>query len=170
MIQEALARCPEAQGRIIRADFFKYNLGNNTFDLIFIESGLFMFTILGKNKLIFELFEVVTNELLELGLKKIFNALKRGGLFLIVTQGLMKNVRINDNLYFSMKRKQERDGAIRELTYYRKKGLFSKKAILYTIRQAKPTISFERFVSLANSIGFTGISISEDSQWVILRK
>lgn len=170
MIQEALARCPEAQGRILHENFFEYDLGRDTFDLIFIESGLFMFTIFRRNKLIFELFAVVTNELLELGLKKIFNALKKGGLFLIGTQGLMKNVRINDNLYFSMKRKQERDRAIRELTYYRKKGLFSKKEILYTIRQAKPTMSFERFVSLANSIGFTGISISEDNQWVVLRK
>ncbi|MEK6983861.1 MAG: class I SAM-dependent methyltransferase [Nanoarchaeota archaeon] len=170
MIQEALVRCPEARGKIIRANFFEYDLGNNTFDLIFIESGLFMFTILGRNKLIFELFAIVTNEFLEHGLNKVFNALKKGGLFLIGTQRLMKKVKINDNLYFAMKRKQETDRAIRELTYYRKKGIFSKREILYTIKQEKPTLPYERFVTLANSIGFTGISISEDNQWVILRK
>ena len=170
MIQEALAKCPEAEGRIIHADFFEYNLGNNQFDLIFIESGLFMFTRIGRNRLIFELFSVVTNELLERGLRKIFNALKKGGFFLIGVQGLMKNVKIGDEIHFAMKRKQETDKVIRELTYYRKRGLLSKREILYTIQQEKPTMPYDRFVSLANSIGFTNIVISGDGHWLILRK
>lgn len=170
MIKEALIKCPEAQGKIIQTDFFEYNLGNNTFDLIFIESGLFMFTRISRNRLMFELFSIVTDELLERGLRKIFNALKQGGFFLIGIQGLMKNVKIDDKLYFSMKRKQETDRVIRELTYYKKKSVLSKKEILYTIKQEKPTMPYEKFVSLANSIGFTNIVISDNGQWVILKK
>ncbi len=170
MIQEALTKCPEAQGKIIQADFFEYNLGNDRFELIFIESGLFMFTRIGKNRLVFELFSGVTNQSLERGLQKIFNALKKGGFFLIGIQGLMKHIKLGHEIYFSMKRKQETDKAIRELIYYRKRGRLSKKEVLYTINQEKPTMPYDKFVSFANSIGFADIVISDDGQWVVLKK
>tara|TARA_B100000315_G_scaffold68321_1_gene62252 strand:- start:1254 stop:2282 length:1029 start_codon:yes stop_codon:yes gene_type:complete len=170
MIHQCLLKHPEGQGRVIHADFFQYNLGESQYDVIFIESGLFMFSRIGRNKLIFELFSVVTGELLEQGLKKVFIALNQGGLFLVGVQGLMKKISIGEDMFFSMKRTQKSHSAIRELTYYRKRGTFNEKEILYKIKQEKPTRSFNDFVELAKRIGFAHISISNEKQWVILRK
>lgn len=169
MIHELLQRCPQARERVIHADFFHYALGNNKYDLIFIESGIFMFTRLGRNKIVFEQSGEVSRDRLILGLKKILSALKRDGKMLIGIQGLMKKVRIHNGYYFYLKRTQGTDRAVREAAFYRKKSPFSMKEQLYVHRDEKPTIAFEDFKELAGSIGFTDISIL-GYEWVVLRK
>jgi hypothetical protein len=170
MIHQCLLNYPEAQGRVIHADFFQYNLGQEQFDAIFIESGIFLFTVVGRSKLIFEMFESISGSQIEQGLLKIYQSLRQGGYFLIGIQGLMKKVSIGEDMFFNMKRTQKSHSAIRELTYYRKRGALSKKEVLYKIKQEKPTMSFVDFGELARRIGFTHIMISNEYQWVILRK
>ena len=169
MIHELFSRCPEAQGRVINADFFEYNLGENIYDMIFIESGIFLFTFLGR-KLFFELFPNLDFERVRFGFNKIFRALKGNGMFLIGVQGLMKKVDIGHGMTFEMKRKQFEDRAEREITWYIKKGFLSRKKILYRIRQSKPIIPFEKFLQFSHETGFKSVQIHESYEWVILRK
>ncbi|MBI2658605.1 methyltransferase domain-containing protein [Candidatus Woesearchaeota archaeon] len=169
MIHELFSRCSEAQGRVINADFFEYNLGENIYDMIFIESGIFLFTLL-NNKLFFELFPNLEFERVRIGFNKIFRALKRNGMFLIGIQGLMKKVDIGRGMTFEMKRTQLEDRAEREINWCFKKGYLSKKKILYKIRQSKPTIPFEKFLQFSFETGFRDIQIHDSYEWVILRK
>ncbi len=170
MINELLSKYPEARGRVINADLFKFDLGENNFDMIFIESGIFLFTRLSRTKIIFELFQGLNLEHVTIGFHKIYRALKRNGVFLIGIQGLMKKVDIGHGLLFEMKRTQLKDRAFREVSWYRKKEILSGKKLLCRIKSERLTIQFERFVDISREIGFSDIRIQNSDEWVILRK
>ena len=169
MKNELVKRCPAAESRIIQGDFFALDLRQNYFNIIYIESGLFLFTDLG-NQLIFELFGFVTYDMLYNGFLKINNALSPDGKFLIGTQGLMERVSIGENLFFNMKRHQLQSEAIRNIKYTYKRSIFQKEIILHEFTHSKPTMSYGNFLEIAQRTGFKSVRISEDRQWVILSK
>ena len=124
-------------------------------DIIYIESGIFLFTKIGL-KLIFEAFNGITTDNIFTAFRKIWEALKINWVLLIGIQGLMKKVNIGPKMFFNMGRVQNANSADREITYTYEKSPFS-KAVLYTIKQTKPTYSFAHFLELAIKSGFKNI-------------
>ena len=171
MISIILDKYPKAKGRVQQGDFLNVVLANESYDLIFIESGIFMFTELhSPTLLIFECFSNINERKIYEGFSKIYNVLRAGGYFLIGVQGLMEKVKITRNLNWYMRRQQFNGYTLREVRYTWKNSIFSKEKLLFSFRQQKPTWRFQNFVQLAENVGFRNIALSSDRLWIILRK
>lgn len=169
MIRQLLEKYPDAKGRIFQGNFFNFALPEKHFDLIFIESGFFLFTEMKNGELIFEIFSGIDEPQLMKGLSHLWHALNDKGQLFIGIQGQTDEVKIADNLYFTMERIQKESCAIREIRYIEKGRLWGKRA-LFTFSHQKSTYWFQQFQSMARNAGFSSISVSKEKQWVILSK
>ena len=168
MIKELEKRSPKLKGKVLFGDFLNYTF-NKKYDIAYIESSLFLFTLLDNGQLVFEYFSILKtrNQVLQV-LRKIYLALNENGLFMIGIQGLMKEVRFAKNMIFRLNRIQLKEHALRIINYSQKAG--RKEKVIYSGRQYKLTMYFDEFQSLANMVGFKNIHATQDTQWVVLEK
>ncbi len=163
MIKQLELKASYLKGKVEQADILHYEFLHRT-DLVYVESGIFLFTRLKNESLIFEISQNYKwHQIFEI-FRKIYNALPSYGTFLIGIQGLMENVDIGHGNRWAMEREQLQDHALRKVAFYYQDN------ILYEERQYKQTISFEQFKSFAIQAGFKSVEISPKKEWVVLRK
>ena len=154
----------EAKNKIIIADYMEKRDLQNRFDVIFIEAGVLIFTILDDGNLVCEAYFGMDYMEIREFLEKVYSDLEENGIFLIGTQKILHNIDMGESYIFSMRRKQFDRNAMRELFFYK-----NKKLIFYN-RQRKRTMSYQEFCAMAYGIGFKKIYVSSQKQWVVLEK
>lgn len=163
MINQMEKIAPFTRGRVEHANVLEYNFANKSYDVIFIESGVFLFTILDSGDFFFESLFREEDEI-EATFRKIYNALTDKGLFLIGTQGMMSEVNFS-GITFYMDRTQKEHRVVRKIRFYK-----DKKLLYISPVQVKLSMSYHKFVLFAKNMGFRNVFISNGEQWVVLEK
>ena len=129
-----------------------------------MESGFLLFTILDNGILSFEAYYEMDYGHIMASLQKAYSDLNEGGIFLIGTQKIMRNIRIDNRHVFNMKREQLDHNALRELF------LYQDGKLIFHVRQRKRTLTYQEFLAMAWQAGFKRVFISQHAQWVVLEK
>ena len=173
-----------SEKRIIIEKFEDYQF-DAQYDCIFMESGILLFTILDDRSLVCEAYYGIDyynnlgsnniekiktyetmwdyHEIIRL-LHHVHSGIKTGGIFLIGTQNILRNIDMGDGYVMSIKRTQLANNALRELFLHQ-----NGKLIFYN-RQRKRTMSYDDFCRLAATIGFKKVYVEPNRQWVVLEK
>jgi|SRR3989338_4453884 len=154
-----------AKGKIIvNKKYYQDYPFSDKFDVIFIESGFLLFTILNDGNLSFEAYGGMDYPDIVRNLNKVYSDLNENGKFLIGTQNILKNIKIDNTYLFHMEREQLEHNALRQLFLYE-----NGKLIFYT-RQRKRTLTYAEFLKMAWQAGFKRVFKSPHLQWIVLEK
>tara|TARA_Y100000310_G_C20598620_1_gene771832 strand:+ start:401 stop:1447 length:1047 start_codon:yes stop_codon:yes gene_type:complete len=170
MINQCRRVHPEVEQFVKQGDFFEYPFHPASFDGIFVESGILLFTKKLGGKLILEMFcdnPEQGHAYAKAALERAYALLVPGGKFLIGIQRLMKKVPVAHGLVFSLKRKEHHNYVERTITYTLDEGIL-KKRVLFTTTHKKATMQYAEFMNLAEAVGFK--KSKHPKEWILLTK